>query len=139
MYASTPSAVSKTTSSVLESPSTNTPSKTFHRNFTEISYRSGDIQYVTTRLDLLSHTAFYQEEVRKSVWQEPFTHWVPLYLNGGHGDRAYPLLVQEIEGLYSKPFEPMLVMDLFAKLMNTMVVSVMNGSTHGTYRDMYDI
>jgi hypothetical protein len=92
---------------------------------------------VTTRLDLLSYTAFYSENVRKSVWQESFTHWIPLYINRAHGCRALPLLMDEIQTIYSRNFDPMLVLDIFAKLMNTMVVSVMNGSTHGSSHGCY--
>jgi len=98
----------------------------------EMHPKSGEIQYVTSRIDLISHSSFHREQVRESVWQEPFTHWMPLYLNRSHGYRAMPLFKKSVAEIYKKPFEPWLAIDLLGKLMNTMVVSVMDGNLHAS-------
>lgn len=114
--------------------------------------KTGTIQYITTRLDLISHTAFYKEGVRQSVWQvyfyrkkretfslilkkknlkEPFTHWIPLYINSSHWRRARKYLESSLVTIYNSDFKPSMVVDLYSKLMNTMVVNVMSGQLHG--------
>ena len=44
-----------------------------------ISPRTGEIRSVTPTLDLLSLQAFSKQKVRKSIANERFTHWLPLY------------------------------------------------------------
>lgn len=41
--------------------------------------RTGEIRSVTPTLDLLSLRAFTKQKVRKSLENERFTHWLPLY------------------------------------------------------------
>jgi len=94
--------------------------------------KSGELQYVDTPLDLISHTSFFVENVRKSVWQENFTHWVPLFLNKTHGRKAMKMLPAAVSTIYEKPFTPWLAIDLFSKLMNTMIVNVMSDNLHAS-------
>ena len=46
------------------------------------------ISKISSPLDLLSHTAFHKDRIRKSVWKEEFNHWLPIYINKGHWSRA---------------------------------------------------
>jgi len=41
--------------------------------------RTGEIRSVKPTLDLLSLRAFTKQKVRKSIANERFTHWLPLY------------------------------------------------------------
>jgi hypothetical protein len=67
------------------------------------------------------------------VWKERFTHWLPLYINKQHGRQAIPLCEQMISFLMTRDynrFEPIMAVEVFTKLMNTMVVSLMSGATY---------
>jgi hypothetical protein len=85
----------------------------------------------------MSHEAFFEDGIRRSVWKVPFTNWLPLYINPEHGERAFPLLQQSLATLCQKPahkFKPEMALEVLPKLMNTMVVSLMNGNLHGKYK-----
>ena len=47
-----------------------------------------EIDYMHSTFDLLSHDAFAVRGVRCTVWNEKFTHWLPVYLSEAHFDRA---------------------------------------------------
>ena len=55
------------------------------------SKMNGKLAYITCTYDLVSHTAFVHEEVRKASYKEKFTHWIPLYIDKNHGKRAMEL------------------------------------------------
>jgi hypothetical protein len=44
------------------------------------SNNNNNIESISSTLDLLSYHSFKLESVRRSVWKEPFTHWLPAYL-----------------------------------------------------------
>jgi len=96
--------------------------------------KTGAIEEMMSPLDLLSYTAF-KEGVRETVYGEhrgkqSFTHWLPLWINKEHGEKAKPLIMQAISEIATdKPnlFEPLLVFQVLPKLMNTMIVMVMQG------------
>eukprot|EP00755_Sulcionema_specki_P004404 Sspe_Gene.29991::Locus_14548_Transcript_1_1_Confidence_1.000_Length_4447::g.29991::m.29991 len=50
------------------------------------------------QFDALSRTA-YQEGTRYGVWKESFTHWMPLFINRDHAQRADPYFVPELRKL----------------------------------------
>jgi hypothetical protein len=97
--------------------------------------KSHKLEYISTELDLMSHTAFFKLGVRKTAWQESFTHYVPLYLNREHGKKAMAVLEASICAITNAPkFNPELCLDLYCKLMNTMVVSVMSENVHASIK-----
>merc|ERR1712137_432797 len=117
----------------------------FHtrKSFTEdilgipISYErnrhSRDIQYISSSLDLLSREGFVDDQVRKSVWKQNFTNWLPLYITPSHANLAWSNIEETISTLCdSNRFQPWMVLQVLPKLMNTMVVSVMSGETHAS-------
>ena len=54
--------------------------------------RTGEIRSVTPTLDLLCLRAFTKQKVRKSIENERFTHWLPLYF----GERQpYEVTIQK--------------------------------------------
>jgi hypothetical protein len=94
---------------------------------------NGKLAYITTTFDLVSYTGFMKEKVRKAVYKEPFTHWLPLYINREHGERAIPLATEAMAKICADcygSFEPWMVLDVIPKLMNSMVVSVMSGKLY---------
>jgi hypothetical protein len=94
---------------------------------------NGKLAYITTTFDLVSYSAFMKEKVRKAVYKEPFTHWLPLYINRVHGEKAIPLATEAMAMICKDcygSFEPWMVLDVIPKLMNSMVVSVMSGKLY---------
>eukprot|EP01113_Clastostelium_recurvatum_P028334 TRINITY_DN3429_c0_g1_i2.p1 TRINITY_DN3429_c0_g1~~TRINITY_DN3429_c0_g1_i2.p1 ORF type:complete len:2680 (+),score=686.41 TRINITY_DN3429_c0_g1_i2:120-8159(+) len=99
--------------------------------------RGKEIKELETPLDLLSHTAFQQQNVRESVLKETFTHWLPLYINAEHGMRAFPLAKRYVSMLCTRrdnQFEPHMAMSVLCKLMNTMVVNLMSEKLYASQR-----
>ena len=54
--------------------------------------RTGEIRSVTPTLDLLSLRAFTKQKVRKSIDNERFTHWLPLYFGES---QPYEITIQK--------------------------------------------
>jgi len=98
----------------------------------QMNPRTKKIQYVNAELDLISKIAFFDLGIKTSVWKEPLSHWLPLYINKQHGKSALPLLKKSLAVIYEKPFHPEMTIDLFSKLMNTMIVKVMSGELHAS-------
>jgi len=89
------------------------------------------ISKISSPLDLLSHTAFHKDRIRKSVWKEEFNHWLPIYINKGHWSRAqkdFELSIGSILGQVrfepadvlkvTLPFSPPLFLSLSAEQKN---------------------
>jgi len=75
--------------------------------------------------------------VRKTVWGEPFTHFLPCWINQEHGDRAFPyieLAIRDLMLVGDTPFVANMALQILPRLMNTMVVSVMSGSVHASLK-----
>jgi len=96
---------------------------------------SNVISSISSPLDLLSYTAYYKLNVRKSVWKEPFEYWLPIFINRKHGIRAVPIAKAMLSCIFqSSYFSPDHAFKIFPKLMNTMVVTIMNGSVHASIK-----
>ncbi len=89
------------------------------------------ISDIQTPLDLLSYSAYAHDAVRKDVWKVDFQYWMPLYISHSHWQRAFPLFRLACEKITKRPYDWTSPLDVLPKLMNSMVVSVMNGSKHG--------
>ncbi|GAQ84652.1 hypothetical protein KFL_001990055 [Klebsormidium nitens] len=92
-------------------------------------------------MDYLSAGAFFEGNVRKGVWNEMLTWWLPLILDAQHCARALPLLKGIIKALATDPwravltrgdildmaqtFSPLDTLKVLPRLMNGMVVSFM--------------
>ena len=61
--------------------------------------KTRELDYVYSSMDLLSASAFYDEGVRRSAWGEPFTHFLPLYLDAEHWEAALPMLRDTVRQL----------------------------------------
>jgi ubiquitin-protein ligase len=92
---------------------------------------SGALQYADSPLDTISWSAFSQENIRKGVWREPFTHFLPLFINKTHAAQSWKYFTRNVcEMMDKKEFNPIDAVQLLCMLMNTQVVSVMNGNLH---------
>lgn len=83
--------------------------------------------YIYSSMDLLSHEAFALDGVRKTVYKEDFTHWLPLYFSEAHWARSLPHLRRVLLQLLPHRrggFQPDLVIEVFSKMINTLVVLI---------------
>jgi len=93
---------------------------------------------IDPKLDLLSATSYSAHTVRMSVWKEPFSHWLPVYINKEHGARSMAWAKRSICEILNDPkyvkdfkdFDPYYVLKIIPTLMNTMVVRTMKGELH---------
>src|SRR5690242_16664518 len=60
---------------------------------------------------------------------------MPLYINKAHGKKIGPYFRKAISQIHTQgrgaEFDPMMALNILTKLMNTMVVNVMQGKLHG--------
>jgi hypothetical protein len=83
-----------------------------------INPRTQASDYIYSSMDLLSHDAFKTDGVRKTVYKENFTHWLPLYLTEQHWERALPYVKWAIPQLLPHrcgAFKPEQTLEVFAK------------------------
>ncbi|EPS45064.1 hypothetical protein H072_987 [Dactylellina haptotyla CBS 200.50] len=89
-----------------------------------------DYIYVVDSSDLLSRAAFHDDRVRKTTWNKEFKSWCPMYLSEEHFQRALPdikeFMVEMCPEYGSKLFTPRMVLDVIPKMMNTLVVLLMD-------------
>eukprot|EP01092_Planopodium_desertum_P005917 TRINITY_DN243_c0_g1_i5.p1 TRINITY_DN243_c0_g1~~TRINITY_DN243_c0_g1_i5.p1 ORF type:complete len:596 (+),score=162.26 TRINITY_DN243_c0_g1_i5:1229-3016(+) len=91
--------------------------------------KSEIISNVWCNFDLLSYNAFEGEKVRKTVWKTPFTHFMPIYISERHGRWAIPLAKRMICKIMTggeEGFRPVMAAELLGKMMNTMIVDLMD-------------
>jgi hypothetical protein len=85
------------------------------------SYHRGgnDVKDLTVCLDLLSSRAFYDDVVRLGVWNERFTHFLPLIVNTDHARRALPHIEHTLKSIGNwKEFHPKMALLYITKMMN---------------------
>jgi len=105
----------------------------------------GNLKSVNTELDALSATAFYDRKLRRGVWGDEFTHFLPLMLSAEHEQRAMPDLERTLaaiargQTLHARPkigcsseFEPWMALVVIPQLMNSFVVSLMSAGGDGS-------
>ncbi|PRP78266.1 hypothetical protein PROFUN_13876 [Planoprotostelium fungivorum] len=89
------------------------------------------IRSVSSPLEFLSHTAF-QDGVKQSIMRDVrFNHWLPLFITNEHAKRARPLFEQYVSSIYRSEvgdFKLSTAVELLCKLMNNVVVDLMNGT-----------
>ncbi|KAJ3403991.1 hypothetical protein CcCBS67573_g01316 [Chytriomyces confervae] len=94
------------------------------------------IDYMHSTMELLSASAFRVDQVRKTVWSEAFSEWLPLYLSYDHFQRSLPLLkksfVRLCPHLKCRGFDPITVLETLPKLMNTQLVLLCDSGLHNS-------
>lgn len=110
--------------------------------------RLGAVDYIFPDMDFLSADAFFnvcrfsvqvspsQDKIRKTVWNESFTHWIPLYINQAHFDSSLSFLQRSVVKLCpdweTRNFSPYMICDVIPKIMNTMVVLLSDKGIHAS-------
>lgn len=112
--------------------------------------KTGCLDYVTSTFDILSYDSYSKNEIRRTIWGEKFTHFLPIYIDHEHFRRGLGTLLSVsreiiLKGLKSKSFDkrlhknvsfhskekpnvwmprndPEMVLTFLTKMMNTQVV-----------------
>jgi len=96
-----------------------------------VNPRTQEVDYIYSSMDLLSYSAYADGGVRRTVWNEPFTHFLPLYLDAQHFQTALPILKRTLLALTGNApswrhargkFLPEMALDVLPKLICTMAV-----------------
>jgi hypothetical protein len=94
------------------------------------------IKAIHTSLDVLSLRAFDEENVRLSVWKEPFDMFLPLVISPEHFGRARQRVLDTLANVAQKPRgtitnareQAQMLLAVLPKLMNSFVVALMNNT-----------
>ena len=88
-----------------------------------------NVDYINLSQDLLSETVFSKSKVRADAFGNKFELFLPLYFSKEHFQRALPFIRKTIFRLCSPPakghsrqFEPLMVLDVLPKIVNTFAV-----------------
>lgn len=96
-----------------------------------VNPRTHEVDYIYSSLDTLSFSAYADDGVRRTVWGEKFTHFLPLFLTHEHYEAAKPALRTSIKALVEGSprwkhargqYRPEMALDVLPKLLSTMVV-----------------
>ncbi|KAK6360330.1 hypothetical protein TWF730_006476 [Orbilia blumenaviensis] len=89
-----------------------------------------DYIYIVDSSDFLSRQAFHSDRVRKTTWNKEFKSWCPMFLSDEHFQRALPdikeFMVEMCPEYGTRLFQPKMVLDVIPKMMNTLVVLLMD-------------
>ncbi|KAJ3046112.1 Ubiquitin-conjugating enzyme E2 2 [Rhizophlyctis rosea] len=88
--------------------------------------KTGKVDYIACEAELISRAAFLEDKVRRTVWNAPFTDWLPVYISEDHFRRGLPdaqaFMVKMSSHRGSKVFAPDMVLEVIPKMMNTLIV-----------------
>lgn len=70
----------------------------------------------------------------ESVMREEIHYFLPLFINSAHGSQIKKTFEDSCSKMTKKPFTPLSVLDVIPKLLNSTVVTFMNGTTHTSER-----
>lgn len=105
------------------------------------------IKEISSTLDVISYTAYKDLAINRSVWNMEFGFFLPLYITPSHFIRARECLMKSISAIYfnrglkDKPAKQLqllqhqqqpavIINDIFATLLNSLIVEMMRGETH---------
>lgn len=55
-----------------------------------------DIKEIDTTLDIISYTAYKDLNINKTIWNQEFKFWLPLYINDSHFDKSCHILLEQV-------------------------------------------
>jgi len=95
--------------------------------------RTGRILSITSPLDLVSLRSYMRHKVRKSAYNEAFSHWIPVYISAEHAKKAIPMARNAMSTICtgtSKKFDPAMALEILPGLMRSMVVEMLLDRIH---------
>ncbi|GLC46610.1 hypothetical protein PLESTM_001896500 [Pleodorina starrii] len=102
-----------------------------------VRHRDGSLKSLSMAMDLLSLRAFDAGGVRRSAWNVPFDAFILLALNDRHARHAarasalLPRCVARMVGCGSAEMNEEKLLDVLARLMNSLVVQMVSGGGAG--------
>eukprot|EP00339_Tiarina_fusa_P025541 CAMPEP_0117037982 /NCGR_PEP_ID=MMETSP0472-20121206/26760_1 /TAXON_ID=693140 ORGANISM="Tiarina fusus, Strain LIS" /NCGR_SAMPLE_ID=MMETSP0472 /ASSEMBLY_ACC=CAM_ASM_000603 /LENGTH=1428 /DNA_ID=CAMNT_0004748091 /DNA_START=29 /DNA_END=4315 /DNA_ORIENTATION=- len=103
--------------------------------------RNGKIHKVFASRDLISLNAFRKYNAnRVPDDSNSYTHWIPVYLNEKHGERAMHLLPRCLGIICTgshRDFNPEMILEVVPKIVGGVVQQLANGSSHTAVRALY--
>jgi len=63
-------------------------------------HSSSSVNDINTVFPTLLSTAAIRAGINSSAYKQPFSHWVPVYINPSHGKRSLPLAVQSFVNVF---------------------------------------
>ena len=96
---------------------------------------------LTSPCEIMTHEAFTELSKSgkiESVMREELHYWLPLFITPAHGALIKKYFEASIVKITeAKSFDPKLVMQVLPKLLNSTVVTFMNGTTHTSERALH--
>lgn len=99
-----------------------------------------------TTFDIISYESYHDLDVKKTVWNDEFTYWLPLYINSSHWRKSSKILANQINNYMNYNTEkikfnnkigseisninPYYVIEIYSTLMTNIIVDIMKGETH---------
>lgn len=103
--------------------------------------RTGEIRSIEATQDLLSLKSYMKENVRFSLNNQKFTHWLPVYL-GDNFDKYLHLIKKSISMICTgstKKFNEKQILEVMPKVIITLVVELMNETSHTSLKAIQTI
>ena len=63
--------------------------------------RTHEVDYVYSTFETLAYSAFADDGVRRTVWGETFSHFLPMYIDAAHFESALPVLARTLRDMAS--------------------------------------
>eukprot|EP01091_Cochliopodium_minus_P010396 TRINITY_DN2741_c0_g1_i1.p1 TRINITY_DN2741_c0_g1~~TRINITY_DN2741_c0_g1_i1.p1 ORF type:complete len:1424 (+),score=488.80 TRINITY_DN2741_c0_g1_i1:31-4272(+) len=90
--------------------------------------RTGGILSVLPTFDWVCNKAFMRYNVRKSSNNISFTHWLPIYINAKHAEKAFHLAKRSIAFISTgnvEDFQPVQALNLYCAVISSCIVQIM--------------
>mmetsp|Transcript_18638 Transcript_18638/g.53751 ORF Transcript_18638/g.53751 Transcript_18638/m.53751 type:complete len:792 (-) Transcript_18638:61-2436(-) len=99
--------------------------------------------YIHVSQDLLSKKAFVNQKVRSDIFGRNFKLFLPLFFSKEHFKKALPQLkrtiVQLCPQLRTQAFDPLMVLEVFPKIVNTVIVLVSDEGLSASQKSFYSL
>jgi ubiquitin-protein ligase/stress response protein SCP2 len=92
--------------------------------------------YVYSTFDCISLDAYKTQKLRTTMWNDEFTHFLPLYVTEEHFAQALPTIRRTLLALCpdwrSSYFHPHMILDVIPRLLNTTIVLLCDQGIHAS-------